>query len=80
MPKEARREGDFRGQILQPNEPVNHNTMVETLYILAVREPKLAGWFIDEDKARRAMEAANKALELAGYDALYSVVEVKRQD
>lgn len=67
-------------QILQANKPVHQNTMVENLYILAVREPKLAGWFIDEDKARRAMEAANKALELAGYDALYSVVEVKRQD
>lgn len=67
-------------QIIQANKPVHQNTMVETLYILAVREPKLAGWFVDEDKARRAMEAANKALELAGYDALYSVVEVKRQD
>ena len=68
-------------QILQAtNEPVHQKTMVENLYILAVREPKLAGWFIDENKARQAMEAANKALELAGYDALYSVVEVKRQD
>lgn len=67
-------------QILQANEPVHQNTMVENIYILAVREPKLAGWFIDENKARQAMEAANKALELAGYDALYSVVEVKRQD
>lgn len=67
-------------QINWINKPVHQNESVRYIYILAVREPKLAGWFTDEDKARRAMEAANKALELAGYEALYSVVKVERQD
>lgn len=62
------------------NKPVPQNSSVKSICILAVGTPKLAGWFIDEYKARQAMEAANKALELAGYDALYSVVEVERQD
>lgn len=67
-------------QILQPNEPVHQNTMVENLYILAVGKPKVAAWFVDEDKARQALKMANQALEFAGVDIRYSVLEVKRQD
>lgn len=67
-------------QILQPNEPVRQNTMVENLYILAVGKPKVAAWFIDENKARQALKMANQALEFAGVDIRYSVLEVKRQD
>lgn len=67
-------------QIIQANKPVHHGTMVEYLYILAVGEPKVAAWFIDESKARQAMEVANQALEFAGVDIRYSVLEVKRQD
>lgn len=67
-------------QILQANKTVHQNAMVENLYILAVGEPKLAGWFIDENKARQAMEVANQALEFAGVDIRYSVLEVKRQN
>lgn len=52
----------------------------EHIYILAVGEPKLASFFVDENQARQAMEAANKALEFAGVDIRYSVVEVKRQE
>lgn len=64
-------------QILQANKPVHQNTMVENLYILAVGKPKLAGWFVDEDKARQALKLANQALEFAGVDIRYSVVQVK---
>jgi len=68
-------------QILQAtNEPVHQKTMVENLYILAVGKPKVAAWFVDEDKARQALKMANQALEFAGVDIRYSVLEVKRQD
>ena len=67
-------------QVTQANKPVHQNTVVENLYILAVGEPKVAAWFIDENKARQAMEVANQALEFAGVDIRYSVLEVKRQD
>lgn len=62
------------------NRPAPQNTVVEHIYILAVGEPKLASFFVDENQARQAMEAANKALEFAGVDIRYSVVEVKRQE
>lgn len=64
-------------QILQTNKPVNQTTTVENLYILAVGKPKLAGWFVDEDKARQALKMANQALEFAGVDIRYSVIQVK---
>lgn len=54
--------------------------VVEHIYILAVGNPKLASFFIDENQAHQAMEAANKALEFAGVDVRYSVVEVKRHE
>lgn len=69
-----------KSQVIQANKPVHQNTVVENLYILAVGEPKVAAWFIDENKARQAMEVANQALEFAGVDIRYSVLEVKRQD
>lgn len=68
-------------QILQAtNEPVHQNERTRYLYILAVGDPKIAAWFIDEDKARQALKMANQALEFAGVDIRYSVLEVKRQD
>lgn len=67
-------------QILQVNMPINQNDTVKNLYILAIGNPQLAGWFADEAKAQQAMEAANKALEFAGVDIRYSVVEVERQN
>lgn len=59
--------------------PAPHASIVKPIYILAVGEPKLASFFVDENQARQAMEAANKALEFAGVDIRYSVVEVKRE-
>lgn len=59
---------------------VPRNTVVKHIYILAVGNPKLAGWFVDARKAHQAMEAANKALEFAGVDVRYSVMEVERQE
>lgn len=59
---------------------VPQKTIVKHIYVLAVGNPKLAGWFLDENKARQAMEAANRALEFAGVDIQYSVVDVERQD
>ena len=67
-------------QILQAtNKPVPKSASVKYIYILAVGEPKLASFFVDENQARQAMEAANKALEFAGVDIRYSVVEVERE-
>ena len=59
---------------------VPRKTIVKHIYVLAVGNPKLAGWFLDENKARQAMEAANRALEFAGVDIQYFVVDVERQD
>lgn len=53
-------------------------TMVNSLYILVVGDPKVAGWFVDMEQAIKAEEIANKALECAGVDARYQVLEVKR--
>lgn len=59
---------------------VPRKTIVKHIYVLAVGNPKLAGWFVDARKAHQAMEAANKALEFAGVDVRYSVMEVERQE
>lgn len=59
---------------------VSRNTVVKHIYVLAVGNPKLAGWFVDARKAHKAMEAANKALEFAGVDVRYSVMEVEREE
>lgn len=53
-------------------------TVLNSLYILAVGDPKIAGWFVDMEQAIKAEEMANKALECAGVDARYQVLEVKR--
>lgn len=66
--------------LVATNKPVPHASIVKHIYILAVGEPKLASFFVDENQARQAMEAANKALEFAGVDIRYSVVEVNQQE
>jgi len=49
------------------------------VYVLAVGDPKIAGWFENESDAEKAMNAANKALAFAGVDIRYSVVVVEKQ-
>lgn len=51
-----------------------------TIYILAVGDPKIAGWFENPEEARDAMKAANKALEFAGVDIRYSVLAIRHFD
>ncbi len=53
-------------------------TVLNSLYILVVGDPKVAGWFVDMEQAIKAEDIANKALECAGVDARYQVLEVKR--
>lgn len=53
-------------------------TPTSSVYILAVGDPKIAGWFVDMEQAIKAEEMANKALECAGVDARYQVLEVKQ--
>ena len=47
-----------------------------TIYILAVGNPKLASWYLNEDEARKAMRIANQALEYAGVDIRYTIQTV----
>ena len=66
----------------QTDEPAKSErklkTAINSLYILAVGDPKVAGWFVDMEQAIKAEEVANKALECAGVAARYQVLEVKR--
>ncbi len=61
----------------ESEETVEKTPVINTncVYILAVGNPKIAGWFENEAEAKRAMNAANKALEFAGVDIRYSVVK-----
>lgn len=57
----------------EPQEPHKFNN---TIYILAVGQPRVASWYLDQDEARKAMKIANQALEYAGVDIRYTVLTV----
>lgn len=59
----------------EPQEPHKFNNSV---YILAVGNPKLASWFLNQDEALEAMRIANQALEFAGVDIRYTVQTVSK--
>lgn len=63
---------------LKSPEPQESHKFNNTIYILAVGNPKLASWFLNEDEAREAMRIANQALEFAGVDIRYSVLTVSK--
>lgn len=63
---------------LKSPEPQESHKFNNTIYILAVGNPKLASWFLNEDEAREAMRIANQALEYAGVDIRYSVLTVSK--
>lgn len=63
---------------LKSPEPQESHKFNNTIYILAVGNPKLASWFLNEDEAREAMRIVNQALELAGVDIRYSVLTVSK--
>ena len=53
-------------------------TMVNNIYILAVGNPQIMGWFVDERQAAETMRTANEALKFAGVDIRYSVQTINR--
>lgn len=74
--------------VATPEKPVNHVEMpkseeptshvVNELYILAVGNPKVAGFFVDFQQAMQTEAILNNALEIAGFESRYQVVAVKR--
>lgn len=62
----------------EPQEPQESHKFNNTIYILAVGNPKLASWFLNQDEAREAMRIANQALEFAGVDIRYTVQTVNK--
>lgn len=50
----------------------------DEIYILAVGNPKMAGFFIDFQQAMQTEALMNAALEMAGFDSRYQIVAVKR--
>ena len=50
----------------------------DELYILAVGNPKMAGFFVDFQQAMQTEAILNNALEIAGFESRYQVVAVKR--
>lgn len=78
VPKAIPAKTATRKEVIKMSNPKPQET-ADHIYILAVGTPKLANWFADEKQAKDAMAAANKALEFAGVDIRYSVIEVARQ-
>lgn len=64
------------GNVIKAPEPQELRKFDSTIYILAVGNPKLASWFLNEDEARKAMRIANQALEYAGVDIRYTIQTV----
>ena len=63
---------------MSPTAPETTHTLIDTLYILAIGTPKTAGFFLDFQQAMQTEALMNAALEFAGVDVRYQVVEVKR--
>lgn len=63
---------------LKAPAPQESHKFNNTIYILAVGNPKLASWFLNENEAREAMRIANQALEFAGVDIRYTVQTVSK--
>lgn len=50
----------------------------DEIYILAVGNPKMAGFFVDFQQAMQTEALMNTALEMAGFESRYQVVAVKK--
>lgn len=50
----------------------------DEIYILAVGNPKMAGFFVDFQQAMQTEAIMNNALEMAGFESRYQVVAVKK--
>lgn len=46
------------------------------IYLLAIGDPRIAGYSYDEEDARKMMRVLNFALETAGVDARYNVIQI----
>lgn len=63
---------------LKAPEPQESHKSNNSIYILAVGNPKLASWFLNHDEALEAMRIANQALEFAGVDIRYTIQTVNK--
>lgn len=58
------------------NNAQSQSSATDTLYLLAVEKPLIAGYFKSIEEANRAAAISNQALKFAGVQLRYQVIEV----